>query len=85
MHILSAAVLALLAAAGADDLTVLQPEPGRPAAPGLVYRHLQQQAYAALQRRREAFEKLESSGELEQWQQRHDVQTASVLPAASAR
>lgn len=70
MHMFSAGVLALLAAAGADDLAVLQPEPGRLAPSSLVYSHLQQQAYAALDRRREAFEQLESSGELQQWQER---------------
>ncbi|NUQ62598.1 MAG: acetylxylan esterase [Pirellulales bacterium] len=68
---LAAWILAVgLAAASAEDLTVLQPDQS-PAAPSLMlYEHLRAQANAALDRRAEEFEKVKTPEDARAYQQR---------------
>jgi cephalosporin-C deacetylase-like acetyl esterase len=53
-------IVALWGAAPEEDLTCLQPQPGARAADGIFYAQLQQEAYAALKRRDEAWQQLKS-------------------------
>lgn len=53
----------------AEDLTVLSALPGEPAPEAMLEVSLKQQAYAALDRRKMAFEKLKSQAECRVWQE----------------
>src|SRR5262245_35584053 len=67
------ALLLVLAACGADaaeDLQCLKPGAGEPAAATLFYASLQQQAYAALDRRKSAYEELKTEAQIGAYQQR---------------
>src|SRR5262245_35581991 len=57
-------------AVAAEDLQCLKPEPGKPAASTLFYASLQQQAYAALDRRRTTYEELKTEEQIKDYQQR---------------
>jgi dienelactone hydrolase len=61
---------ALYGAETAEDLQCLKPQPGEPAAATLFYVALQQQAYAALDRRRTAYEALKTEEQIKAYQQR---------------
>jgi len=60
----------LLSALPAEDLTCLKPQPGEPAASTLFYSSLQKQAYAALDRRKSAYEELKTEEQIKAYQQR---------------
>lgn len=53
----------------AEDLTVLSALPGEPASGAMLEVYLKQQAYAAIDRRKEAFEKLKSQAACRVWQE----------------
>jgi cephalosporin-C deacetylase-like acetyl esterase len=57
-------------AAAAEDLQCLQPKSGQPAASTLFYASLQQRAYAALDRRRTAYEELKTEEQIKAYQLR---------------
>src|SRR6476661_7281470 len=61
---------ALCVAAPTEDLQCLQAKPGEPAPSTLFYARLQQQAYAALDRRRAAYEELKTEEQIKAYQQR---------------
>ncbi len=62
-------LVSAVAVSAAEDLTVLTASPGE-AAPGVMLeQQLKQQAYAAIERRKAAFEKLKSLAECRAWQQ----------------
>jgi hypothetical protein len=68
-----------------EDLTCLKPAEGQPAASKLFYAALQQQAYAALDRRTTAFEELKTDEQIKSYQQRlKDIFTQQLggFPAA---
>jgi hypothetical protein len=68
---LAIAMLALVCGAGpVEDLTCLKPAEGEPAAATLFYAALQQQAYAALDRRQEGYEKVKTPEEIAAYQKR---------------
>ncbi len=52
-----------------ENLTVLTSLPGEPAPGGMLDSYLKQQAYAAIERRKEAFEQLKSRAECREWQE----------------
>jgi cephalosporin-C deacetylase-like acetyl esterase len=60
--------LLLIGAEPAEDLTCLKPKAGEPAANTLFYASLQQQAYAALDQRQAAYEKLKSPEDIAAYQ-----------------
>lgn len=60
--------VASLAASAAEDLAVLSSLPGEPAPGAMLEVSLKQQAYAAIDRRKAAFEKLKSQAECRKWQ-----------------
>jgi dienelactone hydrolase len=53
-----------------EDLQCLKPQPGEPAPATLFYAHLQQQAYAALDRRKEAYEQLKTPEDIAAYQRK---------------
>ncbi len=61
-------LVASLATSAAEDLGVLSALPGEPAPGAMLEVSLKQQAYAAIDRRRAAFEKLKSQAECRKWQ-----------------
>lgn len=61
--------LLLVGAEPAEDLTCLKPKAGEPAANTLFYASLQQQAYAALDQRQAAYEKLKTSDDIAAYQE----------------
>src|SRR5258705_13882973 len=63
-------VATLCGADAAEDLQCLKPQAGEPAARALFYSELQQQAYAALDRRRAAYEELKTEEQIKAYQQR---------------
>lgn len=63
-------VMAICGVADGEDLLCLKPKPGEPAASTLFYTSLQQQAYAALDRRRSAYEGLKTAEQIRDYQQR---------------
>src|SRR5262245_51896737 len=64
------AVAVCSAAAPAEDLQCLKPQPGEPAPATLYYSSLQQQAYAALDRRGAAYEELKTEEQIKAYQHR---------------
>ncbi len=60
----------LLTAPPAEDLNCLKPQTGEPAASTLFYSSLQKQAYAALDRRKSAYEELKTEEQIKAYQQR---------------
>src|SRR2546423_14071969 len=63
-------VVAICGVAPAEDLQCLKPQPGEPAASTLFYTSLQQQAYAALDRRKADYEQLKNEEQIAAYQQR---------------
>lgn len=61
--------VASLATSAAEDLDVLSALPGEPAPGAMLEISLKQQAYAAIDRRKAAFEKLKSQAECRKWQE----------------
>src|SRR4051812_35109334 len=53
-----------------EDLQCLKPQPGEGAAATMFYASLQQQAYAALDRRRASYEELKTDEQIRAYQQR---------------
>ncbi len=62
-------LVASLATLAAEDLAVLSALPGDPAPGAMLEVSLKQQAYAAIDRRKAAFEKLKSQAECRKWQE----------------
>jgi cephalosporin-C deacetylase-like acetyl esterase len=58
-------IASLCAAAPEEDLTCLKAEPGAPAAKEIFYSQLQQEAYAALKRRDEAWQQLKTAEQVQ--------------------
>ena len=69
MHLTLLLLAAVCAADATEDLTCLKMEEGKSAAEGLYYASLQQEAYAALDRRLAAYEQLKSPEQIEAYQQ----------------
>jgi cephalosporin-C deacetylase-like acetyl esterase len=70
---MSAVLLSLAVLCGAvpeEDLQCLKPQPGAPPASTLLYASLQEQAYAALDRRRTKYEELKTEPQIQAYQQR---------------
>ncbi|MEX0704547.1 MAG: acetylxylan esterase [Planctomycetales bacterium] len=65
---LTTCTVLIAAFAFADDLTVLEPQPNQPEPAQIVYERLRVEAHAALDRRREEFEKLETPDDCRAWQ-----------------
>jgi cephalosporin-C deacetylase-like acetyl esterase len=61
-------VLVVCNSTAAEDLQCLKPKTGEPAASTLFYASLQQQAYAALDRRRTAYEELKTEEQIKAYQ-----------------
>ena len=75
-------IILLLALAGADtaeDLQCLKSAAGAPAAKALFYADLQRQAYAALDQRQAAYEKLKTPEDIAAYQKRHREQFVEQL------
>ncbi|MCP5109711.1 MAG: metalloendopeptidase, partial [bacterium] len=69
MHLL-AAVLLSLAPLGAQDLTVLTPDPSRPQTEEMLRAYLRRLAHEALDRRRETYKALKTPGQIAAYQRR---------------
>jgi cephalosporin-C deacetylase-like acetyl esterase len=71
--------VALYSADAAEDLQCLKTQPGEPAAATLFYSSLQQQAYAALDRRKTAYEELKTEEQIKAYQERLRKQMIASL------
>src|SRR5436190_13858432 len=63
-------LVALCGAPSEEDLNCLKPQQGEPAAATIFYASLQQQAYAALDRRQNAYEQLKTEEQIKGYQER---------------
>jgi cephalosporin-C deacetylase-like acetyl esterase len=79
MQLILFIAVALYGADAAEDLQCLKPQPGEPAASSLFYSSLQRQAYAALDRRRTAYEELKTEEQINAYQQRLRTQMIDEL------
>src|SRR5690242_18706197 len=70
MHFACLAFALLCSAPAEEDLNCLKPRAGEPAPATIFYSSLQQQAYAALDRRQTAYEELKTEEQIKAYQDR---------------
>ena len=85
MHFTLLLLTAACCAETAEDLHCLKAEPGEPAPATLFYAALQQQAYAALDRRKSSYEQLKTPEQIQAYQHscaRSSFGSSAAFPSA---